>query len=187
MTRTLPSLVAFLVIAACGDPTATRQPAAPTPDAASAVRASSAGENQQLAALRATLGPLHRFEAAQQAGWDNQFPPGCFFNADSGGMGFHYLNAQNMGVLDPARPQLLIFEPEKNGQRKLVGVEFILPGDPTDTPPVLFEQQFKYNFTFSVWALHVWALEANPRGTYANWNPKVSCQYSATPPKTMHH
>jgi hypothetical protein len=182
-----PLLAGFLLIAACGDPTASNQPAAPAPGAASTVRGASAGENQDLATLRATLGPLHRFDAAQRAGWDDQFPPGCFVNADSGGMGFHYLNARNMGVLDPARPQLLIFEPEKNGQRKLVGVEFILPGDPTDTPPVLFEQTLTYNFTFKVWALHVWALVSNPGGTYAYWTPKVSCRYSATPPKTMHH
>jgi hypothetical protein len=70
---------------------------------------------------------------------------------------------------------------------RLVGVEFILPGSPSDTPPVLFEQPFTYNFTFSVWALHVWAADNNPSGLYANWNPRVSCQYATTLAAHAHH
>jgi hypothetical protein len=32
------------------------------------------------------------------------------------------------------------------------------------------------------YALHVWAWKENPNGTFADWNPKVSCRdYVATP------
>ncbi|HET9799497.1 MAG TPA: hypothetical protein VFP90_15970 [Gemmatimonadaceae bacterium] len=180
MRGTALILAGLTLLAACGDQATTREPAGPRPSVAAEARGASAAENEALATLRATIAPLHRFALAGPAGWDNQFPAGCMFNADSGGMGLHYLNGKNMGVLDPARPQLVIYEPEKNGQMRLVGVEFILPGDPSDTPPVLFDQPFTYNYTFSVWALHVWAAENNPSGLYANWNPRVSCQYATT-------
>jgi hypothetical protein len=176
-------LLGIALLGGCGEPTSTSTPLqAPT---ASLSRASAA-ENKALAALRATLAPLHRFDVAQQAGWDNQFPDGCFSSAD-GAMGMHYLNGANVGTLDPARPQLLLFEPQKNGTMRLVGVEFILPGDPSDPAPMLFDQTFTYNYRFSVWALHVWALEGNPDGLYADWNPKVTCDYAPTQSAASHH
>jgi len=38
-----------------------------------------------------------------------------------------------------------------------------------------------------VWALHVWAWRENPSGLYANWNPKVSCQYATNVVNMAHH
>jgi hypothetical protein len=173
MRRTAMLFLGTALLAGCGEQTTT---ATLRPQDAALIKASAA-QNKDLAALRATLAPLHRFEVAQAAGWNNQFPDGCF-SSSTGAMGMHYLNGNNVGTLDPTKPQLLLFEPQKNGSQRLVGVEFIVPGVPTDPTPVLFEQPFAYNYRFSVWALHVWALEANPDGIYKDWNPKVTCAYA---------
>jgi len=170
MRRTAMLLLGTALLAGCGEQTAT---STLRPQEAALIQASAA-ENRDLAALRATLAPLHRFDVAQNAGWDNQFPAGCFASS-TGAMGMHYLKGGNVGTLDPSEPQLLLFEPQKDGSNRLVGVEFIYPGVPTDPAPVLFNQTFAYNYQFSVWALHVWALESNPNGIYDNWNPKVTC------------
>jgi hypothetical protein len=185
MRRTSRLLLGLALLGGCGDPTAIGTTTTLTPQDAALIKAPAA-ENMDLAALRATLAPLHRFDAAWNAGWNNQFPAGCF-SSSTGAMGMHYLNGENVGTLEPTKPQLLLFEPQKDGSQRLVGVEYIVPGDPSDTPPVLFNQPFAYNYQFSVWALHVWALESNPNGIYNNWNPKVTCDYAPIQAATSHH
>ncbi|GAB3377339.1 hypothetical protein [Lysobacter fragariae] len=139
-----------------------------------------------MAALRAATAAYHDFDAATQAGlWDVPVP-GVLECLDdpTGGMGYHFVNPNNFGVLDPTRPQALIYEPEKDGSMRLVAVEFIVPdggahADQPDSPPPpsLFGQSFHYNKRFDVWALHVWAWRHNPSGLFADWNPNVSCRY----------
>ena len=59
---------------------------------------------------------------------------GCVSGSDHGAMGIHYVNGGLLtgetllsdGQLDPTRPQALIYEPQSNGELKLVGVEFII-------------------------------------------------------------
>ena len=178
MRRTAQLLAGIALLGGCGaEPVITGTPAAIRPSEAATSQASKGAEHKDLAVLRAATATFHRIDAAHQAGWDTQFPPGCF-TSPAGAMGFHYLNGANVGTLDVARPQLLMYEPQKNGRMKLVGVEFIVPGVPTETPPVLFDQTFHYNSTFGVWALHVWAWEHNPNGIYADWNPRVTCEYA---------
>lgn len=70
---------------------------------------------------------------------------------------------------------------------KLLGVEYIVPGAPTDTPPVLFDQALHYNATFQVWVLHVWAWRDNPSGLFADWNPKATCDHAAVLANMSHH
>ena len=133
---------------------------------------------RDIALLRATIAPYHRFEVGSAAGWNDQFPPGCFTSA-TGAMGYHYRKISNVGSLEVTRPQLLIYEPGKNGQKNLVAVEYIVPGAPTDTPPVLYGIPLHYNSAFGVWVLHVWAFKENPLGIFNDWNPQASCQYAS--------
>jgi hypothetical protein len=58
-----------------------------------------------------------------------------------------------------------------------VAVEYIIPFDQWqgETPPELLDQPFSRNETYGVWALHIWAWRENPDGTFASWNPNVSC------------
>jgi hypothetical protein len=175
-------LAGIALLAGCGaEPVPTENFTATTADESQAGLDGTltAADRQDLAALRAATAPFHRIAVADAAGYDNQFPAGCM-TSPAGGMGFHYLKGTSVGSLDPATPQLVIYEPERNGTLRLVGVEFIYPGQSTDTPPVLFGQSFRWNETFQVWALHVWAWKNNPTGLFQDWNPDVSCQYAAS-------
>lgn len=188
MAAVLTTLVASAVACSSGDPATTESLSATSPLASKGLdgTALSAAANRDLAALRAATAGLHRFEQAAPAGYDEQFPPGCFSDA-TGAMGFHYIKSENVGTLEAAKPQLVLYEPQADGSRKLVGVEYILPGDPSDPAPVLFDQPFTYNTTFKVWALHAWVWENNPLGIFASWNPRVSCQYADVVATGSHH
>ena len=183
-------LFAAAALLGCGG-----EPVAVQPDAAlqAETRLSeanlTAAQNRDIAALRAATAAFHRIEVAKDAGYDVQFPAGCF-TSDEGAMGFHYLNGLNVGTLDVTRPQLLMYEPQADGSQRLLGVEFIVPGQESDLPPVLFGRTFKYNSVFRVWVLHVWAWAHNPDsedGIFADWNSRVTCEHAAVVSATAHH
>ena len=142
----------------------------------------SAAVNRDLAALRSATARFHDIATAEANGWNTNFPPECLTHVDSGGMGYHRLNAGLVdGTVDAAEPELLVYEPDKNGRMSLVAVEYIIPYSilPRDaTPPVLFGRELAHNDTYQVWALHAWVWKDNPNGTFANFDPKVSCQYA---------
>jgi hypothetical protein len=143
----------------------------------------SAAVNQELAARRAAPARFHDITTAEANGWNTNFPPECLTHMDSGGMGYHRLNGNLVdGTVNPAEPELLVYEPDRNGRMTLVAVEYIIPYSvlpSTATPPVLFGRQLAHNDTYQVWALHAWVWKDNPNGTFANFDPKVSCQYAA--------
>lgn len=128
--------------------------------------------------LRATLAPYTSLALAKQAGYATAITD-CMSNGDVGAMGIHYGNTALFdAALDPLKPEVLIYEPETNGQESLVGVEFIVPFTAvakTATAPTLFGQRFTPDDVFQVWALHVWTHRLNPSGTFAPWNPRVHC------------
>ena len=127
--------------------------------------------------------------AAEAAGYSLLL--GCVSSTD-GVMGVHYVRGDLVGdgTLDAANPEALIYE-FKNGKANLVGVEFVAIADAWnashDTPPVLNGQLFdlhgspnRYGIP-AFYALHVWAWRKNPSGTFADWNPRVSCDgYTAS-------
>ncbi len=108
------------------------------------------------------------------------YTPGpCVSGRNGGAMGIHYIN---LALLDDAAPVLtepeaLIYEPLSDGRLRLVGVEYI-----TLAGPAVLEGHL-FNYTGSAnryglpefWELHVWAWKNNPDGTFADWNPRVSC------------
>jgi hypothetical protein len=169
------------LLAGCGDPTLTDSTAvdglAPT--------ASQAGlgpaVNQDLATLRRVTAPFQRFDAARDALWSAKITS-CMSDPTAGGMGFHY---GNLGLIDGTvrveEPELLLYEPEKNGRLRLVAVEYIIPytfHSRSAEPPVLFGQQFTQNDVFQLWGLHAWVWDENPSGMFASWNPRVTCAYT---------
>jgi hypothetical protein len=196
MRGTVGMLAGIVLLAACGSD-GTTTPVAPDQLAASAAK-SSAGQagaetdatvNQELAALRRVTARFHDIDAAATAGWSAQIT-GCMAS-DSGGMGFHY---GNVGLIDGSvsveQPELLLYEPQKNGSMQLVAVEYIIPyvAHARDAAaPVLFGHEFTRNDTFQLWGLHAWVWAENPSGMFANWNPKVSCAYAAGGAMVMTH
>lgn len=134
-----------------------------------------------LAGLRAALAPIRDFEAAKVAGWDEKITP-CMTKAGAGGMGFHYGNPGLInGTVDEFAPELLLFEPQKNGQMRLVAVEYIVPfSERSDTgpAPTLHGLAFHQNYDFGVWVLHAWIWKNNPSGIFKDWNPTVTCDFA---------
>jgi hypothetical protein len=190
MKRTAFVLTAIAVAGAgaCDREPTSNTPAAVPPSAASYQR-TTASVAQDLATLRRVTAPFHRFETAVAAGWSVQITP-CMSDPNAGGMGFHY---GNVGLIDGSvqvdQPELLLYEPEKNGRLRLVAVEYIIPYTfhaRSAEPPVLFGQEFLQNDTFQLWGLHAWVWEENPSGIFASWNPRVTCD-NAGSAVTMKH
>ena len=153
----------------------------------------------QLAEVRRLTASFHNFQRAANAGWFAQLSL-CVAHPEMGGMGYHFGNPEYLanGILDPLKPEALMYEPMKNGRLRLVGVEYIVsfipqqfdengapipgtPGIPGDQPS-LFGQDFDYSphvGPFGSWTLHVWLWRHNPSGMFAPFNPNVSCEYSS--------
>ena len=153
-----------------------------------AIQTLGAAEGQDLAALRWVTAPFHNFATAGAAGWSARIT--ACMASPAGGMGFHYGNVALIdGVARVEEPELLLYEPELNGQLRLVAVEYIIPytaRSRSATPPVLFGREFKQNDAFQLWALHAWVWKHNPSGLFADWNPQVTCEH-ATAVSTMAH
>lgn len=106
------------------------------------------------------------------------------------GMGIHYINMEHLkdGVVDPSKPEVLVYEPMKNGRLKLVAAEFIIMAKPWDAvhdgPPMLGSKEFDDHRPegspgppFPHYQLHAWVWKHNPAGMYVPFNPTVSCEY----------
>jgi hypothetical protein len=123
---------------------------------------------------------------AQAAGYALQF--GCVTGESSGAMGLHYVNGPivNSGIIDAARPQIVIYEPKAGGGLRLIGADYLVLADTWNAshsaPPELMGQLF-HLFTApnrfglpTFYSLHVWAWKDNPNGSFTNWHPDVSCE-----------
>jgi hypothetical protein len=110
----------------------------------------------------------------------------CVSQPGQGAMGIHYLNNGLIdAVLDPLKPEALMYAPQRNGKLELVGVEYIVFQDAWDAlhpqPPVLFGHPFhlvrapnRYSVP-AFYELHLWVWEANRNGIFNDWNPAVHC------------
>lgn len=158
-----------------------------------------------LADVRRVTAPFHDIDAAMAAGYavwsPDPFAPNasCPSSAE-GNMGYHLVNVALRGgaanpaagdaVLDPLRPEMLLYEKRRDGKLHLVGVEYLVftaawervhgAGAPA---PTLFGQPVPSSLhTFPGnpnpiphYELHVWVWTSNPLGVFAPWNPTVSC------------
>lgn len=145
----------------------------------------------RLAAVRNATADFRDFAASQAAGFTilvtNQSTGAtCISNGSAGAMGQHYANGERVGdgLIQQQRPEVLLYEPQADGSKVLVGVEYVVIASDWlakhDGPPVLFNTAFDLVTTnpFGLppfYALHAWAWEANPSGAFAGWNPDVSC------------
>jgi hypothetical protein len=116
-----------------------------------------------------------------------------------GAMGVHLLNTANIGPkLDPAKPQVLIYEPV-DGRLKLVAAEWLMPvqaaggkapqifgqtllGPMNGHEPIMPKELMHYD-------LHVWLWKENPSGVFESTNSAVKCDPKApyTHAEGMHH
>lgn len=156
---------------------------------ASAATADARGGGQsELADVRAATAQYHRVARADasgyQRGWKNPDIPitGCIAHPTDGAMGYHWFDhdAIEDTVLDPLRPEGLVYEPLPNGKLKLVAVEWIVPAeawhaDHDEPPTVLGQEMGILNPALGWYILHAWVWKPNPSGMFENWNPDVIC------------
>lgn len=157
---------------------------------AAAVAAALAGGGQlprELQEVRAATARYHSFEQAQRDGYTIRAGEPCVASP-LGTMGVHAANAALMAddAIDPLRPELLIYLPNKDGSLKLIAVEYWKADADqnlatNDDRPSLFGQQFDgpmpgHNPTMPAhYDLHVWLWAENPSGLFAMFNPTVAC------------
>lgn len=143
-----------------------------------------------LQAVRDSTSRYKDVSAAEADGYQLLF--GCVSGPDSGAMGLHYVNLSlvGSGVVDAAHPQIVIYEPQPDGSKKLIGADFLIIASQWDQAhppgtgaPQLMGQLFHYfeapnRFGLpAFYTLHVWAWKDNPNGAFVNWHPNVSCQW----------
>jgi hypothetical protein len=128
-----------------------------------------------------------RFKDVQGAVAEGYQPGACVSSPNGGAMGVHYINGSLLGdgALDPTRPEALIYEPLPGGRLRLVGVEYITFYEAwhasNEAAPTLSGHQLNYTGSPNrygipaFYELHVWAWKRNPSGTFADWNPRVTC------------
>ena len=159
-----------------------------------AAHGASGGSGGRWDLLRAAVATarFHSTVQASRAGYGG-FPAGvplheCISSFDnSGAMGFHWLNGGNLTTdLDPTKPQVLVYEPDRGGKLHLVALEFVVfkadwIAAHGDTTPSLFGEDFmdsgfpnRYDLP-EFYALHAWLWKSNPSGLFAPFNPNVSC------------
>jgi hypothetical protein len=105
-----------------------------------------------------------------------------------GAMGVHYIKGALLAdpKLDLRKPELLLYEPQEDGGMKLVGVEWMVLDTGQKSAPRIMGRRFDgpmdHNGTAPMhYDLHVWTARRNPRGTFSQYNPRVTCEHAAEP------
>jgi hypothetical protein len=149
----------------------------------------------ELAQVRRATAQFHRVDAATAAGYElgyvtgagNTIITGCIAHptdpVNLGAMGYHYFNKTLIDdlVIDPLRPEGLVYAPGADGELKLVAVEYVVPGPnsnpagPADAPTVFGMQMQILVPAVGFHTLHAWIWSHNPSGIFAHWNPEVTC------------
>ena len=139
--------------------------------------------------VRDSTDRFHEVAQAEREGYALAF--GCVSGPDQGAMGLHFINMSlvGSGVIDPTRPQIILYEPTADGRLKLTGADFLVDAQQWDNdkthkpgPPELMGQLFHYfeapnRFGLKpFYTLHVWAWKDNPNGAFVNWHPGVACK-----------
>ena len=145
----------------------------------------------ELAPVRRVTAQFHSVEAALAAGYELGYVngsgvriiTGCIAHPTAGAMGYHYFNKALIDdlVVDPLKPEGLVYAPAPDGGLKLVAVEYVVPG-PNSNPPGVSEPPTVFGMEMHIlvpavgfYILHAWVWRHNPAGMFADWNPEVSC------------
>jgi hypothetical protein len=114
----------------------------------------------------------------------------CVSGPETGAMGVHVVKGSRLadGILNPEEPEALIYEPGPDGHMRLVGAEFIQDAadwaarNPNGPPPSLdgnlmnfVDAPNRYGLN-PFYEIHVWAIEDNPKGSFADFNTHVTCE-----------
>lgn len=149
------------------------------------------GMGSELAQVRRVTARFHRPEAAEAAGYELGYVngagmriiTGCIAHPTSGAMGYHYFNKELIddNVVEPLKPEGLVYAPGPDGRLQLAAVEYVVPGLASN-PPGVSEPPTVFNMDMVIlvpavgfYTLHAWVWKHNPAGMFAHWNPDVVC------------
>jgi len=159
--------------------------------------AAAVASNGGLSAARAATAQFHRLDTAQAAGYTAEVSDlngiSCIDDivGHTGGMGIHFLNPGLLdGNVDESTPELVIYEPAKDGGMRLVAVEYLVlraaweSAHPGASAPTLFGQPMelvpagnRYGLP-DFYEMHAWIWKDNQLGMHNDWNPAVTCAYA---------
>jgi hypothetical protein len=182
------SLIAALVVISFSRPSLLAQDGHARMAAQEHQRATPGNNARTSAFVNAVREATRRFQDSSVALAEDYVPQfGCVTGSSEGAMGVHFVNGALVGdgELDVARPELLVYEPLPNGLLQLVAADYLVLSQAWHAshpaPPELMGQLFhlfespnRFGLP-EFYTLHVWAWKENPQGTFANWNPNVSC------------
>jgi hypothetical protein len=150
-----------------------------------------AGLEDELAQVREVTARFHQLEAALGAGYELGYVngsgvriiTGCVAHPTAGAMGYHYFNKALIDdlVVDPLKPEGLVYAPGPEGTLQLAAVEYVVPGAASNPPgvseaPTVFGQEMMILVpAVGFYTLHAWVWRHNPAGMFAHWNPEVGC------------
>lgn len=144
--------------------------------------------------IRKSTERYQSMERAIRDGYVTTKPVQCVEAPDLGAMGVHFVKGALLDKrIDASKPEALVYMPqnlEKKGRPdqedkytdyRLVAVEFlstarkapVLGGVKFDSEPDGSTMPFKHS-------LHAWVWKYNPAGTFAPWNPSISCPKEKT-------
>jgi len=162
-----------------------------------ATAAVATADDNGLSAARAATARYHQLDAAKAAGYTVEVADlngiTCIDDivGHTGGMGVHFLNPSLFdGNVDEATPELVIYEPTKNGGMRLVAVEYLVlksawdAAHPGASAPTLFGQPMelvpagnRYGLP-DFYEMHAWIWNNHTLGMHNDWNPHVTCAYA---------
>jgi hypothetical protein len=128
-------------------------------------------------AFRRATALYHDIDRLERNGWV-RLQESCFEeDAGTTKLGIVFVNPSRIdGVIDPARPEVLYYEPQRRGleaHRRRV----LLPGRGMREASDAFHQTFRFEEDTNGHALHVWAWLSNPNGLIHPANPNVDTTY----------
>jgi hypothetical protein len=143
-----------------------------------------------LGKVRHATARYHNVAVAEKAGYGRLVDVdgiACIDMPGMGAMGVHYVDGSLVADprIDALKPEAVVYEPDRAGRLHLVAVEYVVLQEAWNAhhrrPPALFGHRF--DFTASpnryglppFYSLHAWVWKHNPDGTFAMWNPRVSC------------
>jgi hypothetical protein len=196
-----PILTALLL--AAGVTACSERASTPLDPGAAALAARAAHSNAAaMRGVRQATAGYHDVDKAVAAGDVAPEAAACVEVPGLGAMGVHSVNlglASDL-VIDPLRPEVLLYLPKQGGGFRLIGVEYVvvaLVATPTGPAPWFAQAAPPYPFvnpapevfgqTFDGpmaghepgqpwhYDLHAWAWAPNPAGAFAQFNPSLSC------------
>ena len=129
----------------------------------------------------------------------------CEVHPELGVMGYHYASPQLLGIRPPvggrvngvgtytdmSPPAILLYVPDGHGGLELAGIEGLVFAEAwheeNKHPPKFRGREWDYmeddpdtevdeaHGFMPHYDLHIWLFSENPSGTYAQWNPSLSC------------